>query len=637
MHHLRIALLLAVSFVIVTGCGGDSRSVDEFSPTPQAPEFLSISGAIAGLEGSLTLGWDDQTQILSGDTFSIPFAFESGDDFELAIVNEPLSQRCTIDTQTVFNAQEGDVAGVAITCITQNLIRVTVENFFTGDALEGIDVTATWNDGADQLTGTSDAQGLLTFEVPTFDGRIVVNADPDGFGEQSKIVTNTSEAAGRLARMLMQPVVIGTTFDASVGTDFTVGADVLLSIPANALVDESDALYAGTVTTEFTLVDPTVSLEIMPGDYTSRQPGGSTSPIQSYGALSVTFVGSNGEVLDLAAGEVADINIPVAEAERASAPATSPLFYYDPVTGYWIEEGVATLVTLASGLEVYSGQVSHFTTWNADEEYVPVFVNGCVVSLAGAPMPNVRVDASGASYLGSTRAITDADGLFSLPVRPLSDVLITVGDGLQSGTIQISTGNSDSTIADCLEASAGSSTINLTWGENPRDLDTRLYGFSADNPTDNFEVNFTQRSVTTGGFSIDLDVDDVSGFGPEIVTFPDFPFPGVYRYAVHLYSGTGTIASSPARVEVNLRGTVTVFTPPGGSPTECWAVLDVTVDEFGNLTVTPLDSWEPEGYCTSGQFNNPISNAPNGPVVMSLDQGTKNPVIELIGQKYYAQ
>ena len=52
------------------------------------------------------------------------------------------------------------------------------------------------------MSGTSDADGLLTFEVPTFDGRIVVNADPDGFGEQSKIVTNTSIPAGRIARML---------------------------------------------------------------------------------------------------------------------------------------------------------------------------------------------------------------------------------------------------------------------------------------------------------------------------------------------------------------------------------------------------------------------------------------------------
>lgn len=612
MHHLRIGLVLAVSLATVTGCGGDAGSLDEFSPTPQAPEFQTISGTIQGLDGALILGWADRTESLTDGSFSIPLAFESGDVFDLRIVTEPLSQRCTIDSQTAFSNWDDDITGVTISCITQNLIRVNVENFFTGASLAGVDVTAHWNDQGNQqtLSGVSDAQGLLTFEVPTFDGRIVVNAEPDGFGEQSKIVINTTITAGRTARMLMQPVVLGTTFDSALGTDLTVDGDILLSIPPNALVDGTGNLYNGTVTTELTVVDPSVSAEIMPGDYTSRDPGGATSPIQSYGAISVTFTGSNGEVLDLGGGQVADINIPVAEAERLSAPAATPLFHYDRQTGYWVEDGQALLTTLVSGLQVYTGQVSHFTTWNADEEYVPVFINSCVRNSAGAPFPNVRVDATGASYLGTSRAITDSNGDFSIPVRPLSEVLITVGDGLQSGTIQVSSGTADSTVTDCLVASAGSSTINLTWGQDPSDLDTRLYAISAVDPSDDFEVNYTQRSVTTGTTSVDLDVDDVTGFGPEIVTFPDFPFPGVYRYAVHLFSGTGTIQSSPARVELNLRGTVTVFTPPAGTPTECWAVLDITVDEAGNLSVTPLDSWETEDYCTARAFTSPIGNAP---------------------------
>ena len=215
------------------------------------------------------------------------------------------------------------------------------------------------------------------------------------------------------------------------------------------------------------------------------------------------------------------------------------------------------------------------------------------------------------------------------------DLLITVGDGLESGTSQVSTGTSDSNLSECLVASAGSSTINLTWGQDPSDLDTRLYGFSADNPDDNFEVNYTNRTQTVGGFDVELDVDDVTGFGPEIVTFPDFPFAGVYRYAVHLFSGEGSIQSSPARVEVNLRGTVTVYTPPAGTPTECWAVLDIEVDEFGNLTTTPLNSWESEDYCTGGAFANPISNAPAQPIVMSLSASPANPLVKAVEKKYY--
>jgi len=397
------------------------------------------------------------------------------------------------------------------------------------------------------------------------------------------------------------------TFDSTAGSDLVAGADVLLSIPGDALVDASGSLYSGTVTAELTLVDPSVEVELMPGDYISRDAGGMTSPIQSYGALSVTFTGANSEVLDLGAGQLIAINIPIAQAELTTAPAATPLFYYDPVSGYWTEEGQASRATLASGLQVFSGQVSHFTTWNVDEEYVPVLINGCVVSASGAPFANVRVNAVGTTYLGSSRAISDSNGMFAIPVRPLSTVLITVGDGLQSGTIQVFSGSADSTETECLIASAGSSTIRLTWGADPQDLDTRFYGFSQADPSLNFEVNYTSPLVTPSNIDIELDVDDVTGFGPEIVTIPDFPFAGVYRYAVHLFSGSGNIQSSPARVELNLRGTVTVFNPPPGQPTLCWAVFDLTVDDTGNITVTPINSWQAEGYCDAGEFTDPTT------------------------------
>ncbi len=78
MYHLRIGLVLAVSLATVTGCGGKADSLNEFSPTPQAPEFKAISGTIQGLNGALTLGWADRTESLTDGSFSVPLAFESG-------------------------------------------------------------------------------------------------------------------------------------------------------------------------------------------------------------------------------------------------------------------------------------------------------------------------------------------------------------------------------------------------------------------------------------------------------------------------------------------------------------------------------------------------------------------------------
>jgi uncharacterized protein YfaP (DUF2135 family) len=176
----------------------------------------------------------------------------------------------------------------------------------------------------------------------------------------------------------------------------------------------------------------------------------------------------------------------------------------------------------------------------------------------------------------------------------------------------------------------------LTWGEDPSDLDTRFFGRSAVNSADDFHVDYTQRSVVVNGITIDLDVDDVTSFGPEVVTIPAFPYEGVYRYSVHLFSGTGSIQASPARVELNLAGDTFVYIPPTGTPTECWAVFDIAVDISGFPTLTELGTWEAESYCTSGDFPNPVGASASASAPASVSRApVANPLSTQIRRKYY--
>lgn len=637
--RLVIRLACAAAIVLgIAGCGGGSSAggAETFTPLPQVPDPRNISGSVQGLTGTVTLQWAGRSQVLGPGAFAINQAFDADDTFTLTLSGDPLGQVCTITSQTAFTSQANDIGGVTIVCANQNLIRVRIENFFTGAAISGIPVTATWDDQGtlQTLSGNVDGQGQLVLEVPEFNGRIVVNTDVDGFGEQSQIVYNTSTPAGRVARMLMQPMNLGTSFDSAAGADLMVEGETLVSVPPNAFVDEAGAPYNGDISVQLTVVDPSVDAALMPGDYLSRDGVGTVQPMQSYGAVTVNFTGQAGEILDLAAGQTANVNIPVADSELFGPPATVGLFSYDRTTGYWADEGLGTLQTLGSGMQVYSGQVSHFSTWNADVRYNPVNITGCVVNTAGDPLSNVRVNATGANYIGRSSAITATDGTFSIPVRPSSTVLITAGDGLQSGTLQVTSGTADSTVTGCLEASAASSTINLSWGQDPRDLDTWFHGFSSEDPADNFFVSFTSRQVTVNDQTIILDVDDTSGFGPEIVTIPAFPFAGTYRYTVHLFSGDGSIQSSPARVELNLTSNVTVFVPPGGAPTRCWAVFDLDVDVAGIATVVPINSWEDVSYCNAGDFPNPASNG--APAALSATV-PGNPLGRQIQRKYYSQ
>ena len=627
-------MLLGAALV---GCsGGSGGGAEDFNPVPSVPEMQAISGQVQGLNGTVVLNWADRSERLTAGAFSIARAFDTNDTITLSLSASPLGQACTIDGQTTFTSQANDIAGVSITCIDRNVVRVQVENFFTGAPVAGTEVTAAWVDQGTPgtLSGTVDAQGQLTLELPTFDGRVAFNADITGFGEQSAVVLNTDTPAGRTARLLMQPVNANTSFSAVDGADLTVSGNALARIPANGLVVQATgAPYSGSVTAELTIVDPGVAPDLMPGDYTALDTLGNQALFRTYGGLSITLTGAGGEVLDLAPGQTADLLIPVADQELSRPlPATLAMYYYDGATGFWNEEGQASLQTLGTGLRVYSGSVSHFTGWSVNTTYPPVFVNGCVVNAQGNALDNVRIDATGQSYIGTSAAISGTDGMFAVPVRQSSTVLITAGDGLQSRTEQLSTTTTNSTIADCFVATAGSSTINLSWGQNPSDLDTHLFGRSATNSEESFHIDYTQRTVTRNSITIELDVDDVTSFGPEVTTIPDFPFAGTYRYGVHLFSGTGTIASSPARVELNLAGDVTVFVPPGGTPTRCWMVFDIVVDAGGFPTLNVIDDWVSESDCTSDGFIG--SSATGGQGSAPLAQ-PGNPLIKEIEQKYY--
>src|SRR4029434_6987168 len=84
-------------------------------------------------------------------------------------------------------------------------------------------------------------------------------------------------------------------------------------------------------------------------------------------------------------------------------------------------------------------------------------------------------------------------------------------------------------ITPCLTLpSSNAATMRLTWGEFPRDIDSHL------NTPDGSHVYYASKgSLTQNPFS-SLDVDDVTGFGPEVTTIRR-PKVGIYRFYLHNY------------------------------------------------------------------------------------------------------
>ena len=151
--------------------------------------------------------------------------------------------------------------------------------------------------------------------------------------------------------------------------------------------------------------------------------------------------------------------------------------------------------------------------------------------------------------------------------------------------------NEDITIANCLELSPATSTVNLMWGEEPKDLDTHFYGPTEDG--DLFHLYYVEKEVTVNSTTFYLDVDDTNSYGPEILTIPVFTLAGRYQYIVNRYSGESgsTILQSPTRVELNFESQIRVFSPPEGEVSDYWHVFDFVVSESGDITIEEVNAW----------------------------------------------
>ncbi|WP_028246680.1 carboxypeptidase regulatory-like domain-containing protein [Pseudobutyrivibrio ruminis] len=137
----------------------------------------------------------------------------------------------------------------------------------------------------------------------------------------------------------------------------------------------------------------------------------------------------------------------------------------------------------------------------------------------------------------------------------------------------------------------------LTWGEDPRDLDSHLVGNLSNGET--YHVYYSHKTQMDGEEeACKLDVDDTTSYGPETVTL-DAELDSPYYYYVHLYAGDGTIATSGAKVEV-YKGTTLVrtFNAPSVGEGRYWNVFALT---DGQIIVKDVIEAEPDTeYATNG-------------------------------------
>ncbi|MBD3168334.1 MAG: hypothetical protein GF307_02545 [candidate division Zixibacteria bacterium] len=110
--------------------------------------------------------------------------------------------------------------------------------------------------------------------------------------------------------------------------------------------------------------------------------------------------------------------------------------------------------------------------------------------------------------------------------------------------------------------------FTLTWGKDPEDLDSHLW--TPEISGTDYHIYYVDRGDTTSAPYAELDLDDVTSYGPEHITITR-NFSGTYQYAVYHFSGEGDLTTSGARVTlVKPDREVLTFTPPNDNCEEYW-------------------------------------------------------------------
>lgn len=225
-------------------------------------------------------------------------------------------------------------------------------------------------------------------------------------------------------------------FEAADGGNFTTPDGAKINIPSNAIVDQAGALYQGRVIVFINWLDPTVEdiQDLVPGDFTGQRVTNQLVGLRSYSMLAVNLKDQQGNLLQIADGQKAELTFPVPNTLQGDAPPTIPLWYFDETEGIWKEEGQAVLQN-----GKYLGEVSHFTFWNCDDPYDFIRLSGRFTYSDGSPLVNypVRITLEGNGEANGGK--TDKDGFFTGYVPAGESMVLELFDLCNDGVLYTET------------------------------------------------------------------------------------------------------------------------------------------------------------------------------------------------------
>ena len=169
--------------------------------------------------------------------------------------------------------------------------------------------------------------------------------------------------------------IIGSV-SSSEGGSLSLNTGAAIKLPANGIVQSTGEPYTGEVSVAMAWIDPSsdnLSREMV-GDLSGIDSEGNIRSLSTFGMLQVELIGTQGQLLNLGAEQVAELRFPIPPSMSNQTEPSIPLWSYEELIGTWIQEGNAIL---DGGF--YVGEVGHFSSWNVDFMTDPIALEGEII------------------------------------------------------------------------------------------------------------------------------------------------------------------------------------------------------------------------------------------------------------------
>lgn len=456
----------------------------------------------------------------------------------------------------------------AFSAVVRDARGVPISNAAVVWTSSNADVASVSSTGLATARGNGSATITATINGKSDEGTFIVSQVP------TRIGVSASNPALRVGET---STLTATTFDANnheietVPATWTTSTPQLVSINGNV----ATAVAGGTATMQGSAAGFTGTLTLR---ITGSPPSGTSVSGAVFSAATAlpingaTITGPSGSATSGIDGTFSLSNVSQGSTLSISATGYVSTQYFDAAENGATTVGTIPLAPTSSQSGNFSGRVIDAVTGNG-------IVGAQLVARSGINAT------TGSTVLQVT---TNSDGGYSASLPAGTYTISGSASGYigASGTVVV-IGGSTQTSQNIVATPVGSGNtirIVLTWGQNPRDLDSHLIlpvsGYAADYEDLENEVYYgtrrIQTSITDTTTLANLDQDVTSGHGPETITIPN-EGPGTYSYFVHHFSGSSKISLSGTTVKV-FRGATQIaqFTPSanaGCGTDDIWSVF----------------------------------------------------------------